>query len=139
MIQRISVIGMNISGIRPYGGVYGYNSIQAEDVLPAGAASPEQSGTVDVEQAAQERDYGKQTFGAADLARQYQPEASYELKGADSDIRSLDVERALSDLQKDQVLQQYQFFVGTAREQNGGMGMTVMGGQNIRAMENFDF
>lgn len=137
MIQRISVIGMNISGIRPYGGVYGYNSIQAEDVLPAGTASPEQSGTVD--QAAPERDYGKQTFGAADLARQYQPEASYELKGADSDIRSLDVERALSDLQKDQVLQQYQFFVGTAREQNGSMGMTVMGGQNVRAMENFDF
>ncbi len=34
------------------------------------------------------------------------------MKGVDSDISKLDVEKALSDLKKDQVLQQYQFFVG---------------------------
>ena len=37
---------------------------------------------------------------------------SYELKGVDSDLSKLDVEKALSDLKKDQGLQQYQFFVG---------------------------
>ncbi len=32
--------------------------------------------------------------------------------GKDSDIHSLDVERAITDMQKDKVLQQYQYFVG---------------------------
>ena len=44
--------------------------------------------------------------------KEYQPGVSYELKGADSDLNSLDVEKALSGLEKDQVLKQYQFFVG---------------------------
>ena len=43
----------------------------------------------------------------------YQPDAVYELKGVDCDIARLDVERAISDMRKDQVLEQYQFFVGT--------------------------
>lgn len=34
--------------------------------------------------------------------------------GKDSDIRSLDMEKAISDMKKDQVLQQYQYFVGSA-------------------------
>jgi len=33
--------------------------------------------------------------------------------GRDSDIRSLDVEKAISDMRKDQILQQYQYFVGS--------------------------
>ena len=33
--------------------------------------------------------------------------------GRDSDIHSLDVEKALSDMRKDQILQQYQYFVGS--------------------------
>ena len=36
------------------------------------------------------------------------------LKGADSDISTLDVAKAVSDLDKDKVLQQYQHFVGSA-------------------------
>ncbi len=35
--------------------------------------------------------------------------------GRDSDIRSLDVEKAISDMKKDSVLQQYQYFVGSSR------------------------
>ena len=54
----------------------------------------------------------KEDHGAAEFNARYQPDASYDLKGADSDISKLDVEKALSDLKKDQVLQQYQFFVG---------------------------
>ncbi|MBQ8137881.1 MAG: hypothetical protein IJ195_00335 [Lachnospiraceae bacterium] len=40
--------------------------------------------------------------------------------GKDSDIYSLDVENAISDMQKDNVLKQYQFFVG-----NTGTGALV--------------
>lgn len=122
---------MNISGIRPYGGAYDYNSIQGvgtQQSVAAENASP-----------VSERDYGKQSFGAVDFARQYQPEASYELKGADSDIHSLDMERAISDLQKDQVLQQYQFFIGESRGQNDINSMADAGARSFRAMENFDF
>lgn len=35
--------------------------------------------------------------------------------GQNRDIRSLDVEKALDDMRKDKVLQQYQYFVGSAR------------------------
>lgn len=38
----------------------------------------------------------------------------FEMKGQDSDINSLDIEKAVSDMQKDQVLMQYQYFVGDA-------------------------
>ena len=40
--------------------------------------------------------------------------------GKDSDIYSLDVENAISDMQKDNILKQYQFFVG-----NTGTGAIV--------------
>lgn len=42
----------------------------------------------------------------------YAAEETFELKGVDSDIASLDIQKAVSDLDKDKVLQQYQFFVG---------------------------
>lgn len=35
--------------------------------------------------------------------------------GKDSDIRSLDVEKAIDDMKKDRILQQYQYFVGNSR------------------------
>lgn len=37
---------------------------------------------------------------------------AFEMKGKDSDINSLDIDKAVSDMQKDQVLMQYQYFVG---------------------------
>lgn len=39
--------------------------------------------------------------------------------GRDSDIRSLDVEKAIGDMKKDQVLHQYQYFVGSSRNLYG--------------------
>lgn len=46
------------------------------------------------------------TFNAGD---------DYGYIGRDSDIASLDMQKAISDMQKDQVLQQYQYFVGNAQ------------------------
>ena len=57
------------------------------------------------------------------------------MKGTDSDIRSLDVEQALSDMQKDQVLQQYQFFVGES--QGSVRAAAETGAASVRTMENF--
>ena len=38
--------------------------------------------------------------------------AAFEMKGRESDINSLDIQKAVSDMQKDQALMQYQYFVG---------------------------
>lgn len=38
--------------------------------------------------------------------------ASFQMKGRDSDLASLDMEKAVSDMKRDQSLMQYQFFVG---------------------------
>lgn len=60
----------------------------------------------------------------------------YELKGADSDITSLDVKKAISDLDKDKVLEQYQYFVGN---KEGGITQVFDDGskKNLRSGENF--
>ena len=71
------------------------------------------------------------TFGAYDYAGQYEPDATYELKGADSDIRSLDVAKAVSDMQKDELIHQYQYFVGQ------DLGTNTPATPSIRGAEDF--
>ena len=128
---------MNISGIRPAIGFYDYNSIkvqpeavsnQKESDLAVADVKPQISVSVTDEdiRAARQR----QTFGSLDYASQYQPDEVYEMKGVDSDIKSLDVERAISDMQKDSVIQQYQFFVGDT-------GISPTEEPSIRGAENF--
>jgi len=109
---------MNISGIRPFSGFYDYNTIKAAaetgtSVQQAAKveSAPEQK-TAPANQPA-ERSSREQSFGAYDYAQFYRPDEKPEMKGAESDIKSLDMEKAISDMRKDQVLQQYQFFVGT--------------------------
>lgn len=120
---------MNISGIRISAGFYDYNSIEKrhaqqaalEQALPVeeSAASLAKETKETQEQTAQTPVRTKPDAGAIDYAKRYQPDAVYELKGADSDIARLDVEQALSDMRRDQVLEQYQFFVGTQEADYG--------------------
>ena len=126
---------MNISGIRPAVGFYDYNSIkQAEEV---GVVSQEiaPNRATDTATAAQNAEdvaaRSRQTFGAYDYAGQYEPDATYELKGADSDIRSLDVAKAVSDMQKDELIHQYQYFVGQ------DLGTNTPATPSIRGAEDF--
>ena len=111
---------MNVSGIRPYEGFYQYNSIKLNELrnqqIAASAKAAEQAnGVEDTAQKKEEQVVStpvNQTFDSYDFAKQYRPDETYELKGIDSDIESLDAKKAVSDLEKDQVLQQYQYFVG---------------------------
>lgn len=118
---------MNISGIRTYAGFYDYNTIKTSEAriqqiqeAKVPAEQPERE-PENIPEALTVAEPKKPDYGASEYAKQYQPDAVYELKGADSDIAGLDVEKALSDMQKDKVLQQYQFFVGEriAQESNG--------------------
>mgnify|MGYP007132879775 FL=1 len=108
---------MNISGIRPSAGFYDYNTIKSEELsaeqtqktLTAQQSDTEQEAALTVEAST------KPDTGVMDYASCYQPDVTYDLKGADSELMSLDVEKAISDMKKDQVLQQYQFFVGESQ------------------------
>lgn len=105
---------MNISGIRPSLGFYSYNSIKIDELRNQQLAV-----TVQEQAPMQEESTGykdqlpvEQNFTSYDYAKSYQPDETYELKGAESDISKLDVEKTMSDLEKDKVLEQYQYFVG---------------------------
>ena len=111
---------MNISGVRTYAGFYDYNTIksqeeysqQMEEVKADTIREKALQEEVQEERATELSVDQKPDTGAIDYAKRYQPDATYELKGVDSDIDNLDVQKALSDMKKDQILEQYQFFVG---------------------------
>ena len=128
---------MNISGIRPSASFYSYNSIKLNELrnhqisaaMEARQASTEKSPDIEKDM------MPEQSFTSYDYAQNYQPEVSYELKGIDSDIDKLDVEKAVSDLEKDKILQQYQYFVGDTPAVN--VKPMETGGNSLRTGENF--
>jgi hypothetical protein len=121
---------MNVSGIRPYEGFYQYNSIRLEGLRSQKVAEAKQTNEAAAEPAAVRTGYEvSRSFDSYDFAQLYQADDTFALKGIDSDINSLDAEKAVSDLNKDQILQQYQYFVGDrqtagAQEQNAAMSRT---------------
>lgn len=131
---------MNISGIRPNEGFYSYNSIKLNELRNQQiAASQAVKETQEEARAPQIEELPvEQNFTAMDYANTYNPNESYEMVGVDSDINSLDVEKAVSDLDKDKVLMQYQYFVGDkqklATETNAGINMAE---KSLRSGENF--
>ena len=114
---------MNISGIRTYAGFYDYNTIKQSEMrsrqIQEAKAATEQERAVQEEVRPVEDVVMSvaQDNGAKEFTEQYQPDAVYEMKGADSDIFKLDIEKAISDMKKDEVLLEYQFFV------NSGAGL----------------
>lgn len=46
------------------------------------------------------------------ISLSFKSNSEFEMKGRDSSLKALDVEKAISDMQKDQSLLQYQYFVG---------------------------
>lgn len=57
----------------------------------------------------------------------FNKEESFDYIGNESGLASLDVQKAISDMQRDQVLQQYQYFVGSAQSliQNNEDGIVI--------------
>lgn len=126
---------MNISGIRPGIGFYNYNvdSIKGADNYEAPVADIKESESkAPISQEEIDAARSNQTYGSADFAKEYKANESYDMKGASSDLRTLDVEKAISDMQKDQMLSQYQYFVGEANS------MQASQAAQVRAVENFE-
>ena len=110
---------MNISGIRPTAGFYSYNSIKT-NVLRGQQIMANQKEEVTQEESSDEDEYSrrKQNFTSFDYAKNYRPDVIYDLNRNEADIELLDIGKMKEDLKKDQILQQYQYFVrGTEYEE----------------------
>ncbi len=57
-----------------------------------------------------------------DISITFNRQENFGYIGRDSDVRALDVERAIDEMEKDRVLQQYQYFVGSSRDLYGAEG-----------------
>lgn len=66
----------------------------------------------------------KKNADLADVSLTFNKQDSFEYIGRDKDVRSLDMEKAISDMKKDQMLQSYQYFVGGSR-QIGNDGVVI--------------
>ncbi len=104
---------MNISGIRPSLGFYDYNALKINSDYTNSLAGElaDEAKPAQVSQEAQADARAKQTFGSFEFANTFRPNEIHEMKGADSDLASLDITKAISDMKKDTVIHQYQFFV----------------------------
>ena len=54
----------------------------------------------------------RQNASLEDISLSLNEPNGFEMKGRESDLEALDMEKAVSDMQKDQALMQYQYFVG---------------------------
>lgn len=133
---------MNISGIRPTEAFYSYNSIKLNELRNQQIAAAKEAAVARLPQEVDEEPIEvieavpEQNYTSYDYAQRYNPDESYELKGIDSDISKLDVQKAVSELDKDQVLQQYQFFVGTSPKPITTLSEPAAE-QSLRSGENF--
>ena len=135
---------MNISGIGSYSG--NYNSIRMNELTSGQqvreAASDAQTQKQDSNdgvrlQEEQQKIRANQNFNSADYAKQFTPGKTYEMKGADSDLASLDENGSATNSQKSQIMQQYQLFMGETQAQ--GVNQAAMNTQAVRGVENFAF
>ncbi len=77
---------------------------QQETQIPAGSVS------IDTAPADDKR---SKTADLENISLNFNAGETYDYIGKDSELSSLDMEQAISDMKKDQVLEQYQYFVGT--------------------------
>lgn len=112
--------------IHKIGGLYGNMQIPSDlravqqpekRTLELPEARPEQQAAPD---SSQSPIRPRQDAPLEDISLSMHKSDGYGSIGRDSDIRSLDMQKAISDMQRDKVLQQYNFFVGSARNMGSG-------------------
>lgn len=117
---------MGISGMNGIGRMQDY-SIQMPDYTwqPAKTVITEETGaeshvasskqidTGNARQTAEQAQKSSANAALEDISITFHKQDDFGYIGRDSDIHSLDVEKAISDMRKDQILQQYQYFVGS--------------------------
>ena len=87
--------------------------IVEEPAAESHAASSSQIDTGNAHSAAEQTQKSSANAALDDISLTFHKQDDFGYIGRDSDIHSLDVEKAISDMRKDQILQQYQYFVGS--------------------------
>lgn len=128
---------MNITGIRPYEAIGQYsNRIENRTYAEKSNQIVRPQGEYLEEGLYKTDDYDsriRQTETALDYAKKYDATATYEMKGADSDLSRLDVMNEIPRAHRDEVLKQYQVFVG------GNSSTETSKQDNVqRQLENFN-
>lgn len=85
--------------------------VEQHSALKQSEQKPQESQTSETLQPEKKGSTEKERENALKFALESTKKAEYSLVGADSDIASLDVQKAISDMQKDSILQEYQYFV----------------------------
>lgn len=88
---------------------------QVERSLPQEEIGQEASRVKEERQPRQEADRPSKTADLENISLTFHKEESFDYIGSESGLENLDVQKAISDMRKDQVLEQYQQFVGSAR------------------------
>ena len=112
---------MGINGISDYSQLfqnYRIPEIPVADVKqmqqPA-VVQPEAQKPVDIDLSIEERSpVSRKNADVQELSLTFNANEDFGYIGQDSDIASLDMQKAISDMKKDSILQQYQYFVGSA-------------------------
>lgn len=133
---------MNISGVRPYSTYYNDTKAISNEIDKINSISletekkPGNQKELRYEEPQSERQLQPSaSFTAYDYAKGFDPLTVYEHKGNDSSLSSLDMEQAISDKHKEQLMKQYQLFVGNRRQ--GVTAMYTDHIQAVRPVENF--
>lgn len=115
---------MGIGSITDYGSLLSnyripqIPTVDAEQIRHQENSMPAEELTKSPAQEAVSDDSGRRQLLAPakleDISLSFNKGEDYSYLGSDSDIAALDMQKAISDMQKDQVLQQYQYFVGSA-------------------------
>lgn len=97
-------------------------SISVEEIKKPDAKHPKEQSRIDLPayEAPSAPEVRKADTPLEDISLTFNSQEDFGYIGQDSDIHSLDVERALSDMQKDRMLQQYQYFVGSSQNLYAG-------------------
>jgi len=122
---------MSIQGIGQYGGLYqsykapSIPNIYFDDV-PKQQNTNLDSPNISSEQTDQSANLSQQTNRVSsqnsslqDISLVFNKNDNFDYIGKDSEIGNLDVQKAVSDMKKDQMLQEYQYFVGDLFSQEG--------------------
>lgn len=88
---------------------------QAEKTTAAVAGPETLSAVIPEREDMSVKDMPRRNAGLEDISLTFNRQEGFGYIGRDSDIHSLDVEKAIDDMKKDEVLQQYQYFVGSSR------------------------
>lgn len=120
---------MAINGLGQYDLFSSYNSINVTDriprVNPQEIGGQEKRAAIDAEPAQQEAVpsplsldleaiRSRNNASLENISLSLKSNSDFEMKGRDSSLNALDMEKAVSDMQKDQALLQYQYFVGNS-------------------------